>query len=54
MTSETLTYLHSTISTKRQRVRVPEIPMYLDALLADRASDRRPGADARRCITCGC
>jgi type IV secretion system protein VirB4 len=33
---ETLTYLHSTISTKRHRVRVPEIPMYLDALLADR------------------
>ncbi|ABD89077.1 conjugal transfer protein TrbE [Rhodopseudomonas palustris] len=32
---ETLTYLHSTVSTKRQRVRVPEIPMYLDALLAD-------------------
>ena len=32
---ETLTYLHSTISTKRHRVRVPEIPMYLDALLAD-------------------
>jgi type IV secretion system protein TrbE len=32
---ETLTYLHSTISTRRQRVRVPEIPMYLDALLAD-------------------
>jgi len=32
---ETLTYLHSTISTKTQRVRVPEIPMYLDALLAD-------------------
>ncbi|KRQ16256.1 conjugal transfer protein TrbE [Bradyrhizobium manausense] len=31
----TLTYLHSTISTKRHRVRVPEIPMYLDALLAD-------------------
>jgi hypothetical protein len=25
----------STISTKRHRVRVPEIPMYLDALLAD-------------------
>ena len=35
MTSETLTYLHSTISTKRHRVRVPETPMYLDALLAD-------------------
>lgn len=32
---ETLTYLHSCVSTKRQRVRVPEIPMYLDALLAD-------------------
>jgi len=33
--SETLTYLHSTISSKRHRVRVPEIPMYLDVLLAD-------------------
>ena len=32
---QTLSYLHSTISTKRQRVRVPEIPVYLDALLAD-------------------
>ncbi|HAO41152.1 MAG TPA: conjugal transfer protein TrbE [Afipia sp.] len=32
---ETLTYLHSTISTRRHRVRVPEVPMYLDALLAD-------------------
>ena len=32
---ETLTYLHSTISTRQQRVRVPETPMYLDALLAD-------------------
>jgi len=32
---ETLTYLHSTVSTKRQRVRVPEIPMYLDAVLAN-------------------
>jgi type IV secretion system protein VirB4 len=32
---DTLTYLHATISTKRHRVRVPEIPMYLDALLAD-------------------
>ncbi|MDF0601644.1 conjugal transfer protein TrbE [Psychromarinibacter sp. C21-152] len=34
---ETLTYLHSTISTRRQRVRVPETPMHLDALLADSA-----------------
>ncbi len=33
--AETLTYLHSTISTKRQRVRVPETPMHLDSLLAD-------------------
>jgi type IV secretion system protein VirB4 len=32
---ETLTYLHSTISTKRHRVRVPEMPMHLDALLVD-------------------
>jgi type IV secretion/conjugal transfer VirB4 family ATPase len=33
--AETLTYLHSTISTKVQRVRVPETPMHLDALLVD-------------------
>lgn len=33
--AETLTYLHSTISTNVQRVRVPEVPMHLDALLAD-------------------
>ena len=33
--SETLTYLHSTVSTKRHRVRVPETSVYLDALLAD-------------------
>jgi len=33
--SETLTYLHACVSTKCHRVRVPEIPMYLDALLAD-------------------
>ena len=33
--AETLTYLHATISTRRHRVRVPETPMYLDALLAD-------------------
>ncbi len=32
---ETLTYLHSAISTNVQRVRVPEVPMHLDALLAD-------------------
>jgi len=33
--ADTLTYLHSTISTRQQRVRVPETPMHLDALLAD-------------------
>ena len=32
---ETLTYLHSTVSTRRQRVRVPEVPAYLDAFIAD-------------------
>jgi type IV secretion system protein TrbE len=32
---ETLTYLHSTVSTRRHRVRVPETPMHLDAILAD-------------------
>src|SRR5580692_3708478 len=32
---ETLTYLHSCVSTRRQRVRVPETPTYLDAILVD-------------------
>lgn len=31
----TLTFLHATVSTKRQAVGVPETPMHLDALLAD-------------------
>ncbi|HEY9213363.1 MAG TPA: conjugal transfer protein TrbE [Ancylobacter sp.] len=31
----TLTYLHGCVSTHRQRVRVPETPIYLDVLLAD-------------------
>ena len=31
----TLTYLHNCVSPKRHKVNVPEIPMYLDALLAD-------------------
>ena len=35
--SETLTYLHSCISTKSHSIRVPEIPVYLDAVLADQA-----------------
>ena len=33
--AETLTYLHSCVSTRRQRVRVPETPVHLDAILAD-------------------
>jgi type IV secretion/conjugal transfer VirB4 family ATPase len=32
---ETLTYLHGCVSTHRHRVRVPETPVYLDALLAN-------------------
>jgi len=34
---ETLTYLHACVSTRRHRVRVPDIPMYLDAILVDEA-----------------
>lgn len=33
--AQTLTYLHSTISTSNHPVRVPEVPMYLDGVLAD-------------------
>ncbi|HZG32829.1 MAG TPA: conjugal transfer protein TrbE, partial [Sphingopyxis sp.] len=32
---ETLSYLHRTVSTKRHALRVPETPIYLDAILAD-------------------
>ena len=35
--SQTLTYLHSTISTRRYRVAVPEVPFHIDALLTDSA-----------------
>jgi type IV secretory pathway VirB4 component len=35
----TLSFLHGAISTVRQRVRVPETPMQLDALLATQALD---------------
>ncbi len=34
---QTLTYLHATISTRRYRVGVPEVPFHLDALLTDSA-----------------
>ncbi len=33
--AQTLTYLHATVSTRRHAVAVPEVPMHLDALLAD-------------------
>jgi type IV secretion system protein VirB4 len=50
--SETLTYLHSTVSTNRHRVRVPETPIYLDALLADQpltgGLEPRPGGASAR------
>jgi type IV secretion system protein TrbE len=53
--SETLTYLHSTISTRQQRVRVPETPMHLDALLADeplaRGLEARLGSHHLRTLT---
>ncbi|MFZ1893385.1 MAG: conjugal transfer protein TrbE, partial [Rhodoplanes sp.] len=32
---ETLTYLHACVSTRRHCVRVPDIPVYLDAILCD-------------------
>lgn len=53
--AETLTYLHSTISTKRHRVRVPETPMHLDALLVDQSLigglEPRLGDDYLRTLT---
>jgi type IV secretory pathway VirB4 component len=34
---ETLTYLHSTVSTSRHDIKRPSVPMYLDAVLPDMA-----------------
>lgn len=34
---ETLTYMHSTISTHRHPIKTPRVPMYLDAMLPDQA-----------------
>lgn len=52
---ETLTYLHGCVSTHRHRVRVPETPMYLDALLADQpltgGLEPRLGAQHLRILT---
>ncbi len=54
-TQETLSYLHSTISTRQQRVRVPETPMHLDVLLADESLagglEPRLGAHHLRTLT---
>jgi type IV secretion/conjugal transfer VirB4 family ATPase len=33
--SETLTFLHNSVSESRHRVEVPEVPMYLDGFIAD-------------------
>jgi type IV secretion system protein VirB4 len=35
--AQTLAHLHASVSTRRQAVAVPEVPMHLDALLADEA-----------------
>lgn len=37
--AETLAFLHGAVSTRRQRVAVPQTPMYLDVLLATEALD---------------
>ena len=51
----TLSYLHACISTRRQRVAVPEVPMHLDTLLADEplvgGLEPRLGASHLRTLT---
>ncbi|MER8517475.1 conjugal transfer protein TrbE [Mesorhizobium sp. M1060] len=53
--AETLTYLHGCVSANRHRVRVPETPMYLDAMLADQpltgGLEPRLGASHLRILT---
>src|SRR3546814_14324062 len=49
--SETLTFLHGTISTRAHVVAVPDTPIYLDAL---RSEERRVGKEcARTCKSWG-
>ncbi|MBJ7533180.1 conjugal transfer protein TrbE [Rhodomicrobium vannielii ATCC 17100] len=52
---ETLTFLHGCVSTHQHRVRMPETPMYLDALLADQpltgGLEPRLGASHLRVLT---
>ena len=52
--AETLTYLHGCVSTKRHRVRVPEVPMHLDTLLVDEplAGGLEPRLGASICAPC--
>lgn len=53
--AEMLTYLHATVSTRRQRIGVPETPMYLDGLIADTSLtgglEPRLGTDHLRTVT---
>ena len=52
---ETLTYLHACVSTKRHPVKRPDVPMYLDGLLADMpltgGLEPKLGSSAIRTIT---
>lgn len=53
--AETLSFLHSTVSTSRHQVAVPETPMHLDVLLADQpltgGLEPRLGASHLRVLT---
>lgn len=40
---ETLTYLHSTVSSKRHPIKTPETPMYLDYILSDESVEHGLG-----------
>lgn len=40
---ETLTYLHSTVSSKRHLIKTPDLPMYLDYILCDESIEHGLG-----------
>ena len=52
---ETLTYLHSTVSTKRHPISTPDVPMYLDHILTDQSIEHglelKLGSDYVRTIS---
>ena len=48
--AETLTYLHSCISTRQQRVRVPETPTHLDAILRRAVDGKQLGEVAENVL----